>query len=313
MRPSNARRRGLWWRSIPALPRMAKATVWTAEQYYDTPFVDYVMDATGGEGDLEVACQHAIEWSLRLYNHVPPKPVVNGAAWYEGVAGGTAEMTAQLGYLSLLSGNVGYTYGTSLWNATDADIPAWKAFRGATYMQYLYDFFAALDEGRPFQPRHGLIKNQATRYQDRMVLGVSADGMTYAAFLPKGGTISVDLTGAGGDHRRGHVVQSPHRPIPRSGHHVWWGRAFLCLAFWNEPIGACAHGAVTCTAGGDHPCSRACTCADRGDLQPHMDICSPQLAAGSTHFWDRDSQDFQPYKISQRHDDASHGMSCAAT
>jgi Protein of unknown function (DUF4038)/Domain of unknown function (DUF5060)/Putative collagen-binding domain of a collagenase len=168
-------------------------TVGTAEQYYDTPSVDYVMDATGVEGDLELACQNAIEWSLRLYNHVPPKPVVNGEAWYEGVAGGTAEMTAQLGYLSLLSGNFGYTYGTSLWNAKDADLPAWKAFRGATYMQYLYDFFAALDGGRPLQPRHGLIKNQAKRYQDRMVLGVSTDGMTYAAFLPNGGTIRIDL------------------------------------------------------------------------------------------------------------------------
>ena len=108
----------------PGAATNGQGHVWTAEQYYDTPFVDYVMDVTGGEGDLEMACQHAIDWSLRLYNHVPPKPVVNGAAWYEGVAGGTAEMTAQLGYLSLLSGNVGYTYGTSLWNATDADIPS---------------------------------------------------------------------------------------------------------------------------------------------------------------------------------------------
>jgi hypothetical protein len=182
----------------PGAAMNSQGAVWTAEQYYDTPSVDYVMDATGGEGDLEVACQHAIDWSLRLYNHVPPKPVVNGAAWYEGVAGGTAEMTAQLGYLSLLSGNAGYTYGTSLWNATDADISAWTAVRGATYMQYLYDFFAALDEGRPFQPRHELITNQAKRYQDRMVLGVSADGMTYAAFLPKGGTISVDLKALAG-------------------------------------------------------------------------------------------------------------------
>jgi len=178
----------------PGAATNGQGPVWTAEQYYDTPGVDYVMDVTGGEGDLEVACQQAIEWSLRLYNHVPPKPVVNGQAWYEGVAGGTAEMAVQLGYLSSLSGNAGYTYGTSLWHATDADIPAWQAFRGATYMQYLYDFFAALDEGRPLQPRHELIQNQATRYQDRMVLGVSTDGMTYAAFLPKGGTISVDLT-----------------------------------------------------------------------------------------------------------------------
>jgi hypothetical protein len=182
----------------PGAALTGHSAVETAEQYYDTPGVDYVMDATRGEGDLEQACQQAIDWSLRLYNHMPPKPVVNGQAWYEGVAGGTAEMAAQLGYLSLLSGSIGYTYGTNLWNATDADLPAWTAARGATYMQYLSDFFVTLDGGRPLQPRHELIQNQATRYQDRMVLGVSADGMTYAAFLPNGGTISVDLMALAG-------------------------------------------------------------------------------------------------------------------
>ncbi len=173
-------------------------TVWTAEQSDDSPLVDYVLHATGGDGDLEGACQQAIDGSLRLYRHVPPKPVVNGQAWYKGVASGTAEIAAQLGYLSFLSGNVGYTYGSSLWNATDTDLPAWEAARGATYMQYLYDFFAALDSGRPLLPRHALIKNQAKRYRDRMVLGVSTDGMTYAAFLPNGGTINVDLAALAG-------------------------------------------------------------------------------------------------------------------
>src|SRR5262249_34266089 len=183
---------------LPGAAVNGQGNVWTAEQYYDTPLVDYVMDATGGEGDLELACHTAIAWSLRLYDHEPAKPLVNGETWYEGSSGGTAEMTAQLGYLSLLSGNFGYTYGTSLWNAKDTDLPAWKAFRGATYMRYLYDFFTALDGGRPLQPRHGLIKNQAKRYQDRMVLGVSTDGMTYAAFWPKGGTINVDLKALAG-------------------------------------------------------------------------------------------------------------------
>jgi Putative collagen-binding domain of a collagenase len=65
-------------------------------------------------------------------------------------------------------------------------------------MQYLYEFIAALDGGRPLQPRHELITNQVTRYQERMVLGVSADGLTYAAFLPQGGTISLDLTALAG-------------------------------------------------------------------------------------------------------------------
>ena len=183
---------------LPGIARHGQGKVWTAEQYYDTSSVDFVMDATSGEGDLEWACQNAIDWSLRLYNHVPPKPVVNGQAWYEGIAGGTAEIAVQLGYLSFLSGNVGYTYGTSLRNATDADILAWKAFRGATYMQYLYDFFIALDGGRPLQPRHELITNQAVRFQDRMVVGASADGLTYAAFLPNGGAISLDLTALAG-------------------------------------------------------------------------------------------------------------------
>jgi hypothetical protein len=73
-------------------------------------------------------------------------------------------MTVPLGYLSLLSGNVGYTYGTSLWDTKDANIPSWKAFRGATYTKYLHDFFVVLDRERPLQPRPGLIKNQATRY-----------------------------------------------------------------------------------------------------------------------------------------------------
>lgn len=53
-------------------------------------------------------------------------------------------MTAYLGYLSLLSGNVGYTYGASLWDAKDADLPAWKALRGATY-QTLYPLPAGSD------------------------------------------------------------------------------------------------------------------------------------------------------------------------
>jgi hypothetical protein len=173
---------------------VGQGNIWTAEQYDDTPLVDYVMHATGVAGNLGLACHNAIAWSLRLYNHEPPKPVVNAETWYEGEGGGTAEMTAQLGYLSFLSGSAGYTYGTSLWDAKDTDLPAWKALRGATYMQYMYDFFVALDGGRPLRPRHELIQNQATHAEERMVVGVSTDGLTYAAFLPRGGTISVDLT-----------------------------------------------------------------------------------------------------------------------
>jgi len=168
------------------------ADLGAAPQSADTPWADYVLDTTGGS--LDMACQHAIDWALRLYTQMPPTPMVNGQAWYAGVADSTADMIAQLGYLSFLSGSSGYTYGSSLWNVQDADLPAWKALRGATYMQYLYAFFAALDGGRPLQPRHDLITHHAPGAQACLVAGVSADGRTYAAFLPQGGTISLDLT-----------------------------------------------------------------------------------------------------------------------
>jgi hypothetical protein len=36
------------------------------------------INATGGEGNLEPACQHVIERSRRLYTHMPQKPIING-------------------------------------------------------------------------------------------------------------------------------------------------------------------------------------------------------------------------------------------
>ena len=132
----------------------------TAESYYDSPVEHYVMETTGSN-DIEYASQTAIPWLLRLYGHTPPKPVLNGESWYEGEAGGTAEMTAHLGYLTMLSGGCGYTYGTDLWDARDADLPAWKNKQGATYMRYLYDFFVSVDHGRALVPKHHLIQNPA--------------------------------------------------------------------------------------------------------------------------------------------------------
>lgn len=167
--------------------------VTTAARYYDDATAHYITAATGVVGDIAKASTNAIEWTLRLYGHHPPKPVLNGEAWYEGDRGGSAQMTVHLGYLTLLSGGCGYTYGTDLWNATDADLPAWKNKPGATYMQYLYDFFLSVDHGRPLVPRHNLIHNPAPRYQERQILASTVDGQQYVVFMPNGGAITVDL------------------------------------------------------------------------------------------------------------------------
>ena len=182
----------------PGAADNGQGAVWMAEHDDDTQLGDAIMEATGADGNLALACRHALDEASGVPHAVPPQPVVHAVLWYEGHAGATAEMTTQLGYLRLLSGHAGYIYGTSLWDAKDTDLPAWKAFRGATYMQYMYDFFVALDGGRPLQQRHALIQNQATRDAACMVVGVSTDGQTYAAFLPQGGAIHLDLTALAG-------------------------------------------------------------------------------------------------------------------
>jgi hypothetical protein len=72
------------------------------------------------------------------------------------------------------------------------------------------------------------------------------------------------------------VVQSPHRPIPRSGYHVGWGRALFYLAFRNEPIGAYLNGAVTRTAGGHHSRSQVCTPQSVVTYTPSVHTASAQ-------------------------------------
>jgi hypothetical protein len=45
----------------PGRATNGQGNVWTAEQYYNTPLIDYVMNATGREDNLELACRNAIE------------------------------------------------------------------------------------------------------------------------------------------------------------------------------------------------------------------------------------------------------------
>jgi hypothetical protein len=165
----------------------------TVERYYAGSSLDYGMLQTGGAGTLETACFNAITQPLHLYRHPTPRPIVNGETWYEAYSGGTGEIAVHLAYLSLLSGAGGYTHGTRFWNARDADLTAWKALSGATYMHYLFNFFHMVDEGRPLVPRHDLVVGQASQYQDWQVIAMSADKRTYVAFLPKGGAITLNL------------------------------------------------------------------------------------------------------------------------
>jgi hypothetical protein len=50
-----------------------------------------------------------------------------------------------------------------------------------------------VDNGRTLVPRHELVVDQATRWQEWQVVATSADETAIVAFLPRGGTLALDL------------------------------------------------------------------------------------------------------------------------
>jgi len=166
-------------------------------KYYDRAYLDYSMNQSGHHGNnYEEASKAAILWHLALYNREPHKPVVNGEAWYEGSA--TPEQAVQMGYLSLLSGCCGFTYGASECLGGDAQLDALLDRKGAGYMTYLHEFFDRIDQGRCLVPRHDLIRDPKDKYRDKSVLAVTQDERRCVAFLPHGGEIQIDLSGVAG-------------------------------------------------------------------------------------------------------------------
>jgi len=166
--------------------------LWTALQYYDEPYEDYVMVETGGHmpwffnpGEPSI---------ISLYHHSPPKPLVNGEAGYEGEPGITAEDGARWAWATFLSGGCGFTHGTHLWNARDANLAEWGALRGKSYMRNATHFFMDVDGGRALIPRPDLVLNQPGAWNDGMPVGVTGNLSKLVAHLPTGGTIELDLS-----------------------------------------------------------------------------------------------------------------------
>ena len=165
-------------------------------KYYDRAYLDYSMSQSGHHGNNdEKASEAAIAWHVALYERRPHKPVVNGEAWYEGMA--TAEQAAAMGYLSMLSGCCGYSYG-AVGQDGDDELADLLNRPGSVYMKHLHDFFAGIDGGRCLVPRHDLIENRRHAWRDRSVLAVTEDGGKYVAFLRHGGEIRIHLGGVAG-------------------------------------------------------------------------------------------------------------------
>ncbi len=180
-----------------------------ARSYYDKGYLDFSGCQSGHNGgDREACANRAIAWNLDLYSRSPCKPVVNLEAFYDAggtTAGmdakylGTAKDARQLGYLSWMSGSLGYTYGAyGLWNwQTDSSKGYFwsKAvqFPSSTQMKYMSDLFNGIEWWR-LAPAHGLIQNQPSAYLQRMVLAKSGNGDLAVAYLPDNASIRIDMT-----------------------------------------------------------------------------------------------------------------------
>jgi hypothetical protein len=135
-----------------------------AMAYYDRNYVDFAAVQSGhNNGDSKRCAQQAREQMLCAWNHRPHKPVINIEAFYDGdrrSRDGTAFDARSLGYVSWLSGALGYSYGVyGIWNWIRCpDDSCWSIAmkrESSTQMKHIHDFFNAIEWWR-IEPAHEL-------------------------------------------------------------------------------------------------------------------------------------------------------------
>jgi Protein of unknown function (DUF4038)/Domain of unknown function (DUF5060) len=140
-----------------------------------------------GESSQRAALRRAREMPLTLRGYTNHgMPVINGEALYDDhprtAEPDTRYRVRQSGYVSILSGSKGFTYGASrIWQWFGVGNPIYN-LNSARDMQHLISRF----KSRPFFiPRHELILNQPAEHEKKMVL--ASDGVsTIVAYLPGG-------------------------------------------------------------------------------------------------------------------------------
>lgn len=178
-----------------------------ADRYYNEDYLDFSMCQSGHNGGNRNWCVwQAVHWNVDLFNR-GNKPVINGEAYYEADTTdmsrerkylGTTRDARQLGYMSFLSGSLGYTYGgLGLWNWEIDSVKGsyWKKamqYPGSAHMKYMAEFFNGIDWWK-LEPHHDLILNQQADTLSVMTLAKSADHDLLVAYLPATDTIRIDL------------------------------------------------------------------------------------------------------------------------
>jgi len=197
----------------PGTPAGKPTPIWS-EEYADRDYLDFYGVQTGHNGGrVNLVLRQARTWNLAMYRRQRIKPVINLEAMYEG--GGErswrAEDARKAGWLSLLSGAAGYTYGAGesnrkvpggngglyAWCTDPQEDDFWRKvldWPGGAQMQLLAGFFGD-------QPWWELIPAPERLVDEpedplaQAALAVAPEAGLLIAFLPQSRPVTLDVRG----------------------------------------------------------------------------------------------------------------------
>ena len=186
-----------------------------AEEFHPKEYLDFTSLQSGHHGgNIERAYKAARNWSEVLWMKKPVKPVINTEGVYDGLGNNEGlhwreKDVRKIGWLSWLSGALGYTYGAGnnrnqiqdskggvwLFNKDKTSYGYWEKaleWNSAHQMTYMKKFFERIDWWR-LQPAPELITNQPRDSVNNMVTAKSAAGDLLVAYLPDNTEIELDM------------------------------------------------------------------------------------------------------------------------
>jgi hypothetical protein len=187
-----------------------------AEEYHSKEYLDFTSLQTGHHrGNIDRAYDAARAWSLLLWNKNPVKLVIDTEGMYDGRGNNEGDNwrekdVRKIGWLSWLSGALGYTYGGGkgpdkligskggvwLLNKDKDSYDYWEKameWNSAHQMSYMKKFFQSIGWWR-LQPAAELIVNQASDSATRMAAAKSFEGDLLVAYLPDNSHIELDIS-----------------------------------------------------------------------------------------------------------------------
>ncbi len=210
----------------PGTPSGQPGHIW-AERYYSADYLAYAGCQTGhNNGRLPLCFRQATGWIQRLYRMNPTKPVINLEAIYETDESPaySAHSARGCGYLSMLSGAAGYTYGSDLyvWHTDPSKPDYWRrvlARPGTLQMGVMRSVWERA--GWPhLKPSPDFVANNPADLLARCAAAIHSDERTALVYLPQSCAVRLQ---SGWEQARG-IWISPltGRNVPASGAVVQW-------------------------------------------------------------------------------------------